>query len=546
MSGEGYVQMDAVVTPSSNPSTPPPPGAASSEATTTKRGRAATVTDSSKKEVPGGVAGSASGVGYTAFDAMGGAGAATTTADGRVVQTLRRRGQTTASTGGGGQRKWGAKGFSDATPPPEAAGAGDDGAEQQQPPQEYAWRARAKTASSGSLDAVDAAKEATARKHHHTGRKHHHHHSSHPHGGHSHKEADGAADADENLDAPLLLDGASSASLGGRGGSATNLNGANEPSTSRPGRRRSSSDDGGGGASASTTATSTGREIVDKIKETSWAVTAEVLDILPNKFAAKVLVPEIPPVLLDRLFELQEAMLVPFDHADPGHQLLIPALWDALCRVRPPLPMAGDMDKQSWRSELWKDYGFQGVDPATDFRGAGLLGVRSIIWMCVEEPDISRAMLDGGYPFAIAVINIVMALLHIMHITKGKKTCLDTKVNNANYTAQEARMRLAVMVGEWRCASPTPGLPKAPRGPGMGSDVISSLEDGLMNATAEACRVLQGEWLRSSRNIMEFNTVLKAAMVRFERLLRDRETYIRVSRAIDVKYPEAPLSCAGI
>jgi len=570
----GYVQMDAVTPPSrGTPSaTPPPPsgetratasggieggpGVTAAATSSSRRGRAGTVTDgAAARKEHGGALREDTTSGYAVFDPSAPSASGTTTADGRSVQTLRRRGHTTAS---GNPKRWGKDGFKTEA----AADAGvdsdegrrsgssaahkknDDDGDAAKKPVEYAWRARAKTASNGSLDAAVAAAAASSGGNpKHPARKHAHRK------GNEHDNGDdgGAADADENLDAPLLV---SSTSMSAAGPSNASISGgqSGHPAPRRPSRRSSS--DGPGSSNEPTgengAPPSKGREIVAKIKETSWAVTAEVLDVLPNALASKLFVPDIPGTVLDRLYELQEAMLVPFDHAVRDHQVLIPALWDALCKVRPPLPMAGEMDRSCWRSELWKDYGFQGVDPATDFRGAGLLAARSVIWMCVEEPDISRAMMDGGYPFAIAVINVVMALLHVLHITKGKKTCLDTKVNNANYTAQEARMRLAVMVGDWRCASPTPGLPRAPAGPSMGSDAICSLEDGLMNAVAEACRVLHGEWLRSSRNVMEFNTVLKAAMARFERLLRDRETYIRVSRAIDAKYPEAPLSCAGI
>ena len=350
----------------------------------------------------------------------------------------------------------------------------------------------------------------------------------------------GNAKGEENLDAPLLLSEAEAA--------AQNRRRSNSVSSAGGQRRRSSSGDGAAAdAEDDAVPASASRQLAAKLKETSWAIAADVLDHMPNSVTAKLFVPSIPGSTLDRLFDLQESMLTPFSHDVPEHQQLVPALWAALTRLRPPLPMAGDMDTATWRSELWKDYGFQGMDPATDFRGAGLLGARCIIWMCVEEPDISRAMLDTGYPFAIAVINVVMACLNILHITRGRKTCLDTKMATANYTALEARVRLAAIVVGWQCASATPGLPLPPRNGAMSSSAqIASMEDGLMNCVAEACRVLHGEWLRSSRNVMEFNSVLKAATAKFEKLLRDKETYIRVSRTIDKKYPEAPLSCAGI
>jgi hypothetical protein len=35
-------------------------------------------------------------------------------------------------------------------------------------------------------------------------------------------------------------------------------------------------------------------------------------------------------------------------------------------------------------SKEWIEIGFQGADPATDFRGAGILGLKQLISICTE------------------------------------------------------------------------------------------------------------------------------------------------------------------
>ena len=42
-------------------------------------------------------------------------------------------------------------------------------------------------------------------------------------------------------------------------------------------------------------------------------------------------------------------------------------------------------------SEQWKDMGFQGTDPATDFRGMGLLGLEQLIYFAERYPGMVRS-----------------------------------------------------------------------------------------------------------------------------------------------------------
>lgn len=536
--------------------------------------------------------------GYVAMDEIASEPAANT------QQQLRRRGQTTAAVsgsstynGGGGKKKkqWGKNGYTE--------DGADNAVAEPKPSQQDRSSGGAVGAAPSSTTAAAPAGGGDSNSHHSNNQNsdpsfnrynggararaattavngHHGHGHGHGHGKHGRNPASrnslsdllsctntNDAGDDRTLDAPLIHDGNDGPSRapllqnyddGASAGSSfaaadgTTAAGGASSSSHSAGRRRGRSVSGGSGdASGAAAAENSGqppskaRELADKIREGTWTVTAELLDALPNKVAGK-LVPNIPGGCLDRLHDMQEALMAPFDHENPAHQRLIPALWRALSRVRPPLPVAGTMDEITWKGELWKDYGFQGTDPATDFRALGLLGLRSVAWMAAEEPDITTAMLDAGYPFAIAVINVVMALLNVLRMTHGRRSCLETTIDTVSYTAQEARMRLAVIIGDWRCACATNALPPPPPGPVYGTEAIAALEDGLMNVVAEACRVLHGEWLKSKRNVMEFNLILKVAMVRFEKFLRDKETYANVSRAIDKKYPDAPMSCSGI
>lgn len=76
------------------------------------------------------------------------------------------------------------------------------------------------------------------------------------------------------------------------------------------------------------------------------------------------------------------------------------------------------------RSQSWGEIGFQGVDPATDFRGGGLLALENLLYFA-SNPETSalargilathgRDVTDGGIPFACVGINITAFLLGLV------------------------------------------------------------------------------------------------------------------------------------
>ena len=43
-------------------------------------------------------------------------------------------------------------------------------------------------------------------------------------------------------------------------------------------------------------------------------------------------------------------------------------------------------------SKKWIDIGFQGKDPATDFRGSGLLGLKQLLKLCTHTSSKEKAL----------------------------------------------------------------------------------------------------------------------------------------------------------
>lgn len=108
-----------------------------------------------------------------------------------------------------------------------------------------------------------------------------------------------------------------------------------------------------------------------------------------------------------------------FCEDDPTHVDLLRQLWDALLSPRPfPHPPVPSAD--------WKLVGFQRDRPDSDLRGAGVLGLRHIVFLatqftpemlvCIERQKERTAK---NYPVATACISITTLVCILLGITKA-------------------------------------------------------------------------------------------------------------------------------
>jgi len=92
-----------------------------------------------------------------------------------------------------------------------------------------------------------------------------------------------------------------------------------------------------------------------------------------------------------------------YDFSNSDHEQLLSRLWELLC---PGKRLSGRVSKD------WGLLGFQGDDPATDFRGSGILGLHNLLFLSETFNDHARCMLQEShhpnywYSFAITGINI--------------------------------------------------------------------------------------------------------------------------------------------
>ncbi|KAF9120703.1 hypothetical protein BGW39_011176 [Mortierella sp. 14UC] len=101
--------------------------------------------------------------------------------------------------------------------------------------------------------------------------------------------------------------------------------------------------------------------------------------------------------------EINQRVHTKYDSTNPAHERKLLLLWDLL---RPQDKLNGRYTKQ------WAEIGFQGKDPATDFRGMGMLGLDDLVYYAKHYPMSSKHALEcshdpiSWYSFAIVGINI--------------------------------------------------------------------------------------------------------------------------------------------
>lgn len=101
--------------------------------------------------------------------------------------------------------------------------------------------------------------------------------------------------------------------------------------------------------------------------------------------------------------EVEARRLISFNKEIPEHKHLLLKLWKLL---KP------DVELEDYKTFQWGDIGFQGDDPATDFRGMGILGLDQLVFFAQYDVDNCKRVFSLShhplyeFPFAICGINI--------------------------------------------------------------------------------------------------------------------------------------------
>ncbi|CAL9204334.1 uncharacterized protein LOC135631270 [Musa acuminata AAA Group] len=119
------------------------------------------------------------------------------------------------------------------------------------------------------------------------------------------------------------------------------------------------------------------------------------------------------------LRRLQNRIIVTYDSSNKEHQEALWALW---YYAYPGVELHGLISNQ------WKEMGWQGKDPSTDFRGGGFISLENLLFFAKNYPKSFHALLrkqEGvramwEYPFSVAGVNITFMLIQMFDLQAGR------------------------------------------------------------------------------------------------------------------------------
>ncbi|KAJ4952588.1 hypothetical protein NE237_029420 [Protea cynaroides] len=128
---------------------------------------------------------------------------------------------------------------------------------------------------------------------------------------------------------------------------------------------------------------------------------------------------DLTPIQEECLQRLQSRIGVAYDSSRPEHEEALRALWHA---AFPEEELHGLI------SEQWKEMGWQGKDPSTDFRGGGFISLENLLFFARNYPKSFHSLLrkqEGDrsmweYPFAVAGVNITFMLIQMLDLQSVK------------------------------------------------------------------------------------------------------------------------------
>lgn len=198
-----------------------------------------------------------------------------------------------------------------------------------------------------------------------------------------------------------------------------------------------------------------------------------------DRLRQRISPPLLSPLQEARLKYLKQRLAVPFDGSFLAHQDALRQLW----RLSYP-----DRELPALKSELWKEMGWQGTDPSTDFRGGGFISLENMIFFAKAYPVAFQDLLhkrvgnrsEWEYPFAVAGINISFMLVQMLDLQSGSP-------------------------------STSVGLHFL--------ELLAEDDMAFDNLFCVAFQLMDAQWLAKRASYMEFNDVLKSTRTQLEREL---------------------------
>ncbi|GBG87340.1 hypothetical protein CBR_g45400 [Chara braunii] len=208
---------------------------------------------------------------------------------------------------------------------------------------------------------------------------------------------------------------------------------------------------------------------------------ATIFSIFQPLLPGLAMLPEWSPLQKERFSKLLQRAAVQFDCSNIDHQTSLRALWKAAYP---------DRGLNGLVSDQWKDMGWQGRDPSTDFRGGGFISLENLLYFANEHPRQFRRIFnketgkraDWEYPFAVAGLNVTFMLVELLGLRADSK--VPTTRAAVHFTAY-----------------------------------LEDEEEAFDELYCVAFQLLDSQWLEMGASYMEFNSVLRATRNQIEQAL---------------------------
>jgi len=149
--------------------------------------------------------------------------------------------------------------------------------------------------------------------------------------------------------------------------------------------------------------------------------------------------PQLEPHVKINIEKFRTHVKILYDSANPEHETLLLELWGVSF---PSETLSNRISAQ------WKQLGFQGTNPQTDFRGAGIFGLRNLLFLANSYPSRFQQLVHNRaknrhnehYPFAITGMNLTMLIFELLGWGfKGDKTdsIVKIKLTKLLFSAQQ-------------------------------------------------------------------------------------------------------------
>ncbi|KAI8970180.1 ELMO/CED-12 family-domain-containing protein [Mycotypha africana] len=131
------------------------------------------------------------------------------------------------------------------------------------------------------------------------------------------------------------------------------------------------------------------------------------------------------------LAQVEEEIAEKYKSENKEHEKKLLDLWN---EMKPNTPLNSRISKQ------WVDIGFQGSDPATDFRGMGVHGLNDLLYFVQHYPTIAHSVLQHAshpvywYPYAIVGINITKFAYQLLETKKLQLHLFEYGTSLAQFT----------------------------------------------------------------------------------------------------------------